>query len=130
MKKAIEKYKKFIFLYVLINLFALIVNAFNIDSHSYFGSTPFNHDRQDVTEIYYLTKYNSQIIYGHDYSQVWPFVSFINEGRVLDYNYTDITFNGIFYQYDISEFLLYIGILIAFLVYKAYIEKSPVIKKT
>lgn len=117
MKKTIEKYKKFIWMWSIINLLALFVNSFNIEG-----------DLTNKHELFFLFT-NS---YGD--SGFWPLVKFVefhdqfSTYGTHDNDYT--SFNGIFYQYDISEFLFYIGIIIAFLIYKAYIEKPSAVKIT
>lgn len=103
MKNVIEKYKKGIFVYVLLNCFALIVNVFQIHNNTVSGS--------------YTTYYFTHVIMD-DANKLWPFVNYTYYYNV---GYEISGFNGIFYQYDWSEFLLYIGLLVAFLVYKAYI---------
>ena len=103
MKNVIEKYKKGIFVYVLLNCFALVVNLFQINIHTEQGSNT----------TYYFTH---RIL--DDSNKLWPLVNFNYESTE---GYKISGFNGIFYQYDWSEFLLYIGLLVVFLVYKAYI---------
>lgn len=110
MKKVIEKYKKFIFIYSLINCFALVVGLFNLDPSFNVG-----------TEIIHLLGGGS-----NSSDHLWPFVPFyytISEGYLSGYG----VFKGIFYQYGVAEFLLYMGILLFSLIYKAYIAK-PVLK--
>lgn len=107
MKEVIEKYKKFVFVYTLINLFALLVNLFNIKGNFV----------------------NGFILTSRSFNRgTWPFVSYIDtyyKGSSSGPTY----FTGIFYQYDISEFLLYMGILLSFLIYKAYIIVPQIKKK-
>jgi len=108
MKSIIEKYKTLIFVFVAVNLFALLVNVFDISISLGNGSHLFTDTK---------TRDNG----------LWPFVPYVED---VDFYHTygthahDYTeFHGIFYGYDISEFLLYIGLLVAFLIYKAYIVK-------
>jgi len=121
MKKTIEKYKKLIFIWGGINCFALLVNTAGINFEF--------SNRHTLVNIFYNSWKSLP-------EGVWPFVKFVEDhdgnsniittGNLGTYGYTE--FNGIFYQYDISEFLLYMGILVAFLVYKAYITTPIQIK--
>ena len=118
MKKVIERYKKFIFIYVLINLFALGINIIDLDIRS---ST---HD----LEFYYLTN-NDNL--SNNVQHFWPFVNFIYRKNHF-YNWANhnndyTTFNGIFFSYDISEFIFYIAILFVFLFYRSYIQDKKAI---
>lgn len=97
----VEKYKKGIFVYVLINCFALVVNLFNV--YVFTSSNP-------SYTFHYFTRYNF-----FDKNGLWPFVNFTyqtNKGYSSESN----GFNGIFYQYHWREFILYIGLLVAFLI--------------
>jgi hypothetical protein len=118
MEKVIETYKKFIFIYIVINCFALFVNIFGIE-----GSVNSDHDPYNAMKINIFTsKWHTSYKNGF-----WPFISFVEDVDLFrsygthEYDYTK--FNGIFYQYDISEFICYILILIGCLVYKVYIKK-------
>lgn len=108
MKTVIEKYKKFTFIYVIINCFAFLVNITNVKSYFTTGKSIF----------YYFTVVDNKV-------GLYPFVSFL---EFPEPGYYDTYFRGIFYQYGVAEFLLYMGILIGFLVYKAYIATPVKVK--
>jgi hypothetical protein len=118
MKKIIEKYKKFIFIYVLVNLFALGINLVDLDFRS--SSNRF--------DFYYLTNYERL---SDNLDHFWPFVKFaefhdtFNNWGNHNHDYTN--FNGIFYHYDISEFIFYIVLLFAVLFYKSYIHEKKIV---
>jgi len=127
MKIVIERYKKLIFVYVLFNCFALVVNLFNVDANSKsygeFAYNPFR--RVSRTTTYFLTNN----LEGNKNS-LWPFVSYTSTVYDDPLITIDKRFNGIFYQYDFGEFLVYIGLLFVFLIYKAYIATPPLKTKT
>ena len=118
MKKVIERYKKFIFIYVLVNLFALGINAIRLDARSSIGNTEF---------FYFSNQWGSSGNTNH----FWPFVNFVefhdNFKLYANHDNDYTSFNGIFYHYDISEFIFYIILLVTFLLYKSYIQNQKVI---
>lgn len=134
MKGVIERYKMFIFIYTLINCFALMVNVFNIDtstSYTKLTQTSYYPSLIEIHKSYILTHHVS-----NESNKFWPFINFTySDFRVTNKDYRGIPveatshegFSGIFYEYDVSEFVLYIGVLISFLIFKAYII-TPKIK--
>jgi len=101
MKKVLKKYKILIWIWSAINVFALVVNTYEIKPKISMPNGNF----------YLFTCYDGET------GLLWPFVKFehvINfTYGTSDYHFTQ--FNGIFYGYDIHAFLLYMVILIAFL---------------
>ncbi|MBC7721527.1 MAG: hypothetical protein H7068_05840 [Pedobacter sp.] len=122
MKEVIKKYRLLIFIWGSINLFALFVNVFNV--HPEFVTKTEAWDK--VYHYYYFTRQPVAEEY-IDKDEFYPSVTF-NSHRYLAN--TDIYyFNGLFFHYDISEFLFYIGLLFMFLVYKSYISKPMTLDK-
>ena len=116
MRKVISQYKKLIFFFTLINLFALATVPLGMNgrlSGSMYNITLFNNSHSDDQG-----------------SEFWPLVKFVEHVDTFKYYGThenDYTaFNGIFYGYGIEEFVLYMSILIVFLLYRGLISKDEV----
>lgn len=54
----------------------------------------------------------------------WPFVKFTESYFIPDNNKTFVKFNGIFTQYDWSEFSFYVGIAVLFVVVRYVYKRS------
>ncbi len=109
MKKVLFKYRKVIYIWVAVNLLALMINAFEI-----YG---------EVSPSNYLLSSP-----GRGSSGFWPFVKIVEQydgfERYADHNHDGTYVNGLFYRYDFTEFLLYMGFLTMFLTYKAFMVKE------
>ena len=109
MKEVIIKYKKLIFIWTAICLLALFINIFRVECQ--------------------VTSNVSLLSDGHgDRGKIWPFVDIMGYNTWYPYNKEEHYFycNGIFDQFYIQSFILYMGILIAFLTYKGLIAKKPI----
>lgn len=137
MKTVIEKYKKFIWIWLIVHSFALFVNLFSLDMNFQFEDSQtetalkdkIGKDEKFHFTVYFFTNKNNSN------SQFWPFVTYIGDDgphyiSVWDgtksNRYADGYFNGIFHNYDISEFLFYLALIVIFLSYKAYIVKPEI----
>lgn len=114
MKKTISDYRNFLFMCLLINLFALIINLFGIEG------------KIDSYNENYLFTHDSESNLSH-INQVWPSLEY----ETINLNGNDhVRFNGIFYRYDISEFILYMTLLFLWVLFKTYIAKPYINKPT
>ena len=109
MKEIVYKYKKLIGIWVVVHATILTINLFDIRG----GHWP-------NTLLTDYNKYPSTIL--------WPFVKFA-ETHITENPYgvpleKREVFHGIFYGYDFTEFLLYIGLLVVFLTYKVVMVKE------
>jgi len=76
----------------------LFVNSFNI-----LGNVKSEKFSSDDTFIHVnLLTYKK-----YAYNEFWPFVSFVSDESISDMGKHHKYFNGIFYDYDISEFIFY-----------------------
>ena len=104
MKEIVYKYRKLIWIWVVAHATMLAFNLLNI--------------RGGNSGAHLFTDY-----YSNPQRDLWPFVKFAetNYGSTMyggSHEQVD-KFHGIFYQYDWTEFLLYVGLLVVFLTYKA-----------
>ena len=108
MKDIVIRYKKLIYIWIAVNLLALMINSFNI-----YGEVGNN----------YLLSHP-----GYGSEGFWPFVKIIEQyngfERYGHHNNDNTYLNGLFYRYDITEFMFYMVLLIAFLSYKAFMVKE------
>ena len=110
MKEIIGRYRKLIWIWIVFNLVALSVNVFGIQGH-------IRPRANLLTSKYTFGEY--------DDTGLWPFVrlwgTYSPQLRPGD-RYSEFQlFNGIFYQYGLADFILYMIVLIGFLTYKAYV---------
>lgn len=94
--------KNLLIIWFTIHFFALFVNSFKVYVSFYI-------DRELFKPDYYFYLFTSEPYFLYPpSSSFWPFSHYLNiPGRGYD------TFNGIFYGYDISEFIIYsFGILL------------------
>ena len=109
MKEIVIRYKKLIYIWTAVNLFALMLNVFEI-----YGKV------SNSISLFCYPGYGSE--------GFWPFVKIIKTSDGYsrygdnDHNFTSL--KGLFYQYDITEFMFYMVVLIAFLSYKAFMVKE------
>ena len=99
----LKQRRNLIVIWSLVNLFALFVNKFNIDVCIY----P-NNDT-----VYLFT--NEPKSYENSF---WPFVHYVEKSGftgTFDFIVISRTFNGIFFNYDISEFIFYISLIFVIL---------------
>lgn len=123
--------RTFIIIWLSIQGIALFVNLFKIEGKTEYSHTTFTEQR---TEGRYPGTYNVTVdryanilttepnnFYGEkgNSSYFWPFVKFSETNKYLnsrDYNtyyeHTSHSFKGIFYRYDVSEFIAYNVILL------------------
>ena len=115
------KTRRFIIVWIIIQVFALVVNYAGLDWKFEFESrSPGTHGRETdwtVFLIYPLTRCEgnqknaeSQYSFDNNRSQFWPFVTFYKESEMdyAAYTYSiNKKFNGLFYKYDFVEFLIY-----------------------
>lgn len=107
--------QKVIIIWLAIHGFALFVNFFKIE-----GNISSHHDsesRKDYTSFRLFTKDRGTYSYDPKPSEsFWPFVKFyksaVTYNPYLQREEDFSSFNGIFYQYDISEFIAYNLILL------------------
>lgn len=115
MREIIEKHKRFVFFYLATATVALLVNVFKIKGSIGNDIDLFTRNSDTSNRAF------------------WPFVEFwkyhtynrhvynTNTGRIDDMTYT--SFHGIFYQFGVAEFIVYVGLLFGFLFYKANIQE-------
>lgn len=106
--EVVNRYKKLIFIWTAVNLFALMVNAFDI-----YGE--FSSD---------LRLFCRPARGGEGF---WPFVKIVEHIDKSEYYYDHdhdyYALNGLFYKYDLSEFIFYLVVLGGILTYIAFIKK-------
>lgn len=83
-----------------INASALFVNYFKIKGSIHINQGDIN-EKSDLINIFTT---NADSYVQRDF---WPFVEFINEKEYDYYGLKNQLFNGIFYNYDLSEFIAY-----------------------
>lgn len=103
-----------------------MVNLFDVD-YNVFTPVPTDNPNQ-ITHCNNISYYFTHTI-TNEPNKLWPFVDYtyfkgVNKYLVLT------GFNGIFYQYDITDFLFYMGLILLFLFYKAYIAPQALKNKT
>lgn len=107
--------QRVIIIWLSIHAFALFVNFFKIE-----GDISNNHDsdgRKDYTSFRLFTKDRGQYSFDPKPAECfWPFVKFyhskVSYNPYMQRKEDFSSFNGIFYQYDISEFISYNLILL------------------
>lgn len=119
--------QRFIIIWSSIHAFALFVNLFGIEGD--ISSRSDSIGRKDYTSFYLFTKERDQFSYDSKPSEnFWPFVQFYKSN--ISYNpYAQrkedfSSFKGIFYEYDISEFIAY-SLLLLLVLYFFWTAKKP-----
>jgi len=120
MKEVINEYRKLIWIWTIVCTTGLLIRILKLT-----GDINVPHVKLFTTLGGYYSDQNDK--------GFWPLVKFIKHhdtSSTYGHHGNDYTsFNGIFYGFDISEFIVYMLILIGFLIYKAYIAK-PVSQPT
>lgn len=107
--------QRFIVIWLAVHAFALFVNLFKIEGD--ISSRNDSSGRKDYTSFRLFTKDRGDYSYDPKPSEkFWPFVGFykskVGYNPYMQRKEDFSSFNGIFYQYDISEFIAYNLILL------------------
>lgn len=119
--------QRFIITWLAIHAFALFVNLFKIE-----GDISSKHDsdgRKDYTSFRLFTKDRGQYSFDPKPSEsFWPFVKYyqskVSYNPYMQRKEDFSSFNGIFYQYDISEFIAY-NLILLLVFYFVWPGKKP-----
>ena len=114
--------KRFLIIYLFINIIALTVNYFGFNLKYTYGSyevPPNSVNSWWVNRIFYIFTNSDgtpQFIYDENKNNLYPFVDFYtSDDRGLEH-----TFVGMFAYYDTTEFFVYLIPLLIFIVYKKF----------
>lgn len=119
--------QRFIIIWLAIHGLALFVNLFGIEGN--ISSRNDSSGRKDYTSFRLFTKDRGEYSYDPKPSEdFWPFVGFykskVSYNPYMQRKEDFSSFNGIFYQYDISEFIAY-NLILLLIFYFMWSGKKP-----